>query len=358
MEEKLKKLITRFDELERILQNPEITNDQKKLQTVSKEYNELKETIRLASKLKEIQRAIKETQDTIKNEEERELKQIAQEEYQKLIAKEKEIKEKIKIALLPKDPLDQKDIIVEIRAGAGGEEAALFAADLFRMYARYAENKGWRAQLLSTNRTGIGGFKEVVFEISGSNVYNNLKYESGVHRVQRIPATEKSGRVHTSTVTVAILPEAEEIDLELKPEDLRIDVFRSSGHGGQSVNTTDSAVRITHRPTDTVVTCQDEKSQIKNREKALKVLRARLLDKKREEKSRERGAERRSQIGSGNRAEKIRTYNFPQDRITDHRIKKSWHEIQPILDGELDSVILSIKEEDQKRMLAHENKSR
>ncbi|PIS42976.1 MAG: peptide chain release factor 1 [Candidatus Kerfeldbacteria bacterium CG08_land_8_20_14_0_20_40_16] len=359
MEEKFKKLAERFDELERILQNPEITNDQRKLQALLKEYNELKETINLGSKLKEIKRALQETEDTINNEEERELKQIAEEEYQRLTAEEKEIEEKIKLALLPKDPLDQKDIIVEIRAGAGGEEAALFVADLFRMYSRYAENKKWQTQLLNTNRTGIGGFKEVIFEISGSNVFSDLKYESGVHRVQRIPETEKSGRVHTSTVTVAILPQAEEVDIVINPEDLRIDVFRSSGHGGQSVNTTDSAVRITHLPTNTVTTCQDEKSQIKNREKALKVLRARLLKKKQDEENKQRGETRKSQIGTGDRAEKIRTYNFPQDRITDHRIKKSWHEIQPILDGNLDLIISSLREEDQKRMLKlHENKSR
>jgi len=359
MEEKFKKLAERFDELERILQNPEITNDQRKLQALLKEYNELKETINLGSKLKEIKRALQETEDTINNEEERELKQIAEEEYQRLTAEEKEIEEKIKLALLPKDPLDQKDIIVEIRAGAGGEEAALFVADLFRMYSRYAENKKWQTQLLNTNRTGIGGFKEVIFEISGSNVFSDLKYESGVHRVQRSPETEKSGRVHTSTVTVAILPQAEEVDIVINPEDLRIDVFRSSGHGGQSVNTTDSAVRITHLPTNTVTTCQDEKSQIKNREKALKVLRARLLKKKQDEENKQRGETRKSQIGTGDRAEKIRTYNFPQDRITDHRIKKSWHEIQPILDGNLDLIISSLREEDQKRMLKlHENKSR
>ncbi|PIY97082.1 MAG: peptide chain release factor 1, partial [Candidatus Kerfeldbacteria bacterium CG_4_10_14_0_8_um_filter_42_10] len=241
MEEKFKKLAERFDEIERILQNPEITNDQKKLQAFSKEYNELKETINLGSKLAEIKRALQETEDTINNEEEKELKQMAEEERERLTAEKKEIEEKIKFAFLPKDPLDQKDIIVEIRAGAGGEEAALFAANLFRMYSRYAENKGWKTQLLNTSRTGIGGFKEVIFEISGSNVYSNLKYESGVHRVQRVPETEKSGRVHTSTITVAILPQAENVDIEIKPEDLRIDVYRSSGHGGQSVNTTDSA---------------------------------------------------------------------------------------------------------------------
>lgn len=357
MEEKLKKLSEHFDELERILQNPEITNDQKKLQAVSKEYNDLKVTINLSRNLAEIETTIKDTQEIAEGEDEKELKQIAEEELEKLLVKRQELNNKLKVALLPKDPLDQKDVIVEIRAGTGGEEAALFVADLFRMYSRYAENRGWKSQLISTNRTGIGGFKEVIFEISGSNVYSNLKYESGVHRVQRVPETEKSGRVHTSTVTVAILPQAEEVDLEIKPEDLRIDVYRSSGHGGQSVNTTDSAVRITHLPTDTVVTCQNEKSQLKNREKALKVLRARLLTKKQDEENKKRGDQRRSQIGTGDRAEKIRTYNYPQDRITDHRIKRSWHEINSVLNGELDQIISTIKEEDQKRMLSeHDNK--
>ncbi|OGY54665.1 MAG: peptide chain release factor 1, partial [Candidatus Buchananbacteria bacterium RIFCSPLOWO2_01_FULL_56_15] len=239
------------------------------------------------------------------------------------------------------------NIIMEIRAGTGGDEAALFAADLFRMYSRYAEGRGWRTQLLSASKIGIGGFKEIIFEIKGTDVYQHLQYESGVHRVQRIPQTEKQGRVHTSTATVVVLPEAEEVDLAIKPEDLRVDVFRSGGHGGQSVNTTDSAVRLTHLPTNTVVTCQDEKSQHQNRAKALQILRSRLLAAEQEKRRRERSDARKSQIGSGDRAEKIRTYNFPQDRITDHRIKQSWHNIAGVIDGAIEPMISALAEADQ-----------
>jgi peptide chain release factor 1 len=258
-----------------------------------------------------------------------------------------ELEKEINDELTPADPMDKKNIIIEIRAGTGGDEAALFAADLFRMYSRFAESQGWKTKILDANQIGIGGFKEIIFEISGKDVYKSLKYESGVHRVQRVPETEKSGRVHTSAATVAVLPEAEEIDIEIKSEDLRIDVFRSGGHGGQSVNTTDSAVRITHLPTNTVVSCQDEKSQLKNKAKALQILRSRLLAAEQERAAKERGDERKSQIGSGDRSEKIRTYNFPQDRVTDHRIKQNFSQIESIMDGNIDQIIKSLKEADK-----------
>jgi peptide chain release factor 1 len=254
--------------------------------------------------------------------------------------------------LLPKDPNDEKNVIVEIRAGTGGEEAALFAGDLFRMYNRYAEKRGWKAEIIDSNPTELGGFKEVVFEINGNGAYSRLKYESGVHRVQRVPTTEAGGRIHTSAATVAVLPEAQEIDIDINPNDLRIDIFRASGHGGQGVNTTDSAVRITHIPTGMVVTCQDERSQLKNKEKAMKVLRARLMEKAQMEQNQKIAQDRRSQVGSGDRSERIRTYNFPQGRITDHRIGLTIHQLTSVLEGELDEIIDALIAEDQAKKLA------
>lgn len=348
MEEKIKDLIKKHDNLERQLQDPSVTSDQSKLQKIAKEYDEIKSVIQKYEELEKLQDNLKQTEETLKESEEKELQQMAQEEIDKLGQQKKELEDYLDSYFNPKDPADNKNIIVEIRAGVGGEEAALFAADLFRMYSKFAEQSGWKTVLLNSNRTSIGGFKEIVFEINGTAVYSNLKYEMGVHRVQRIPNTEKSGRVHTSTATVAILPEAEESDLEIKPGDIRVDVYHASGHGGQSVNTTDSAVRITYLPTDTVVTCQDEKSQIKNREKAMKVLRSRLLAEKEAKEKKERSEQRSLQIGWGRRAEKIRTYNYPQDRITDHRIKKSWHGIDKILDGELATIVSTFKEEEKK----------
>ncbi len=271
-------------------------------------------------------------------------------EYEETIVK---LEEELKILLLPKDPNDDKNVIVEIRAGAGGDEAGLFAGDLFRMYSMYAESQGWKTELMSSSEQGIGGFKEVIFMINGKGAYSRLKYESGVHRVQRVPTTESSGRIHTSTATVAVLPEAEDIDIEVNPNDIRIDVFRSSGNGGQSVNTTDSAVRITHLPTGMVVSCQDEKSQHKNRDKAMKILKTRLYDKIQSEQHDEIAEARRSQVGTGDRSERIRTYNFPQGRVTDHRINVTTHRLENFLNGDIDEMVDSLITTDQAEKLKH-----
>jgi len=346
MNQELQKIQQRFEELERLLQEPEVISDTRRIAELSREYNKLREVIEKNKKLEEVNKAILETEQSLKEETEKELKEIALEELRDLKRKKGELEKEIEISLKPIDPMDKKDIIIEIRAGTGGEEAALFAAELFRMYSRYAERMGWKTHLISASRTGIGGLKEVIFEINGENVYSHLKYESGVHRVQRIPETEKSGRVHTSAATVAVLPEAEEVDIKIEPKDLRIDTFLSSGHGGQSVQTTYSAVRVTHLPTGLVVACQDERSQQQNKEKALQVLRSRLLALEEEKRLKELGEKRKAQIGTGDRSEKIRTYNFPQDRVTDHRIKKNWHNIKDILDGNLDPIISTLKEKE------------
>lgn len=309
---------------------------------ITKEYKHAKELLTLMDQQKHLLKEIESLTLLIKDDSE-----VKDEAEKELLDSNRQIKlleQKIKALLNPSDPRDMKNVIMEIRAGAGGDEAALFAADLFRMYNKFALNNGWDVKFISTNRTGISGFKEVILSITGNDVFGELKYESGVHRVQRIPETEKSGRVHTSTATVVVLPEAEEVDIEIKNEDLRIDTFTASGHGGQGVNTTYSAVRITHIPTGLVVSCQDERSQLQNKARALKVLRSRLLALQVEKQQRERAHDRKSQVGTGDRSEKIRTYNFAQDRITDHRIKKNWHNIQSILDGGLKSVVTAVKE--------------
>jgi len=348
MIDKLETIKKEYQELEKKLTSPSSVSDSQKLQEISKRRNELEPIINLYEKLLKIKADIKEAEKMKNNPE---MKDFAEEELDKLNKQEQKITKELEIALIPSDPLDKKNVIMEIRAGAGGDEAALFAADLFRMYSHFAEKNKWKIDIMNSNKLGIGGFKEIIFSISDSNVYKKLKYESGVHRVQRVPETESSGRIHTSTATVAVLPEAEEIELEIDPKDLRIDVFRSSGPGGQSVNTTDSAVRITHKPTGLVVSCQDEKSQLKNKEKALKILRSRLLAQKQEEEIKKLGDERKIQIGTGDRSEKIRTYNFPQNRVTDHRIGYSSHNIESVLEGNLNEFITKLEAADQIKKL-------
>jgi len=339
MFEKLEEVERRYETLSHLLGQPELITKQDEFQKAAKEYAELGKVVDLYRRLKKLEEEIKGSQHLLSDEEDEEMKRLAKEELNRLTQEKEKVEEELKTALLPKDPKDRKNILLEIRAGTGGEEAGLFAGDLFRMYSKFAEKQGWRMEILSRHYTGVGGFKEIIALIEGKGVYSRLKFESGVHRVQRVPVTESQGRIHTSTVTVAILPEAEEVDVQIDPNDLRIDIFRSSGPGGQSVNTTDSAVRITHLPTGIVVSCQDEKSQHKNKAKALKILRARLLDKAQQEKQMEISEKRRNQVGTGERSERIRTYNFPQGRVTDHRIGLTLYRLESILEGELEEII-------------------
>jgi len=337
--DKLKQIEEKYEELTKLLSDPEIFSDYTKSQKYSKERSELEEIVKKIDEYKKILSGISEAEEIINAGGEDGLKELAEEELEELREKKPRIESEIQLMLVPRDPRDEKNIILEIRAGTGGDEAALFAADLFRMYTKYAESKRWKVEIMDMSSIGIGGIKEVIASIQGKGAYSRLKYESGTHRVQRVPATETSGRIHTSAATVAVLPEAEEVDIRVEEKDLRVDTFCASGPGGQGVNTTYSAVRIVHVPTGITVSCQDSRSQIKNREKAMKVLRSRLYELELERQEQEIAKERKSQVGSGDRSERIRTYNFPQNRITDHRIGLTLHKLSIILEGNLDEII-------------------
>ncbi|MCX7839322.1 MAG: peptide chain release factor 1 [Anaerolineae bacterium] len=351
MLDKLASIEQRYEELHNLMADPAVASDPNRVRDIAREISGLEELVTKFREYKATHDALEKTRALARDESDDELRAMAKEEIERLEGEENRLLQELRVLLLPKDPRDDKDVFVEIRAGTGGEEAALFAADLYRMYTRYAEDKGWQLELVDENRTGLKGFKEVVFEIKGKGAYSRLKYESGVHRVQRIPVTEASGRIHTSTATVAVLAEVDEVAVDIKPDDLRIDIFHASGHGGQNVQKVATAVRITHLPTGIVVTCQDQRSQLQNKIRAMNVLRARLYEMELEKQQREVTEARRAQVGSGERAEKIRTYNFPQDRVTDHRIGLTLHNLPRILDGDLDPIIDALILDDQTKKL-------
>ncbi len=352
MHDRLQRLKARFMELETEIQNPDLVRDPARYKDTMREHAYLSSLMEEYENYVKIEEGIRETRALAQETDDHDLREMAKEELRELEIALPASEERLKFLLIPPDPMEEKNIIMEIRGGTGGEEAALFAADLYRMYARYAETKGWKYEVLSSNETGLGGYKEITFSISGKYVYGSLRYESGVHRVQRVPATEASGRIHTSAVTVAVLPEAEETEITIRQEDLRIDVMRAGGPGGQCVNTTDSAVRLTHLPTGLVVICQDEKSQIKNKAKAMRVLRTRLFELEEDKKNAERAANRKSQVGSGDRSERIRTYNFPQNRLTDHRINLTLYKLDLVMQGDIGELVealaMSAREEQLK----------
>lgn len=357
MFDKLEDLRIRLDEILNELQEPDVANDQNRFRKLMKEQNDLTPIVEAYNEYKECKQAIEDSLEMLEEESDEEMRELAKEELNDNKKRVEELEQELKILLLPKDPNDEKNVIVEIRAGAGGDEAALFAAEIYRMYMHYAESQRWKVELVECEEIGIGGMKNVTFMIDGKGAYSKMKYESGVHRVQRVPETESGGRIHTSTITVAVMPEAEDVDIQIDEKDIRIDVMRASGNGGQCVNTTDSAVRLTHIPTGIVISCQDEKSQLKNKDKALKVLRARLYELERAKAHDAEAEERRSQIGTGDRSEKIRTYNYPQGRVTDHRIKLTLHKLDSIINGDLNEVIDSLIAADQAAKLAKMNQN-
>ena len=357
MFDRLEDTLVRFEELLSMLSEPDVANDPKRFQKLMKEQADLAPIVEAYKEYKVNKQNIEDSLAMLQEENDEELRELAKEELAESKEKVEELEQKLKILLLPKDPNDDKNVIVEIRAGAGGDEAALFAAEIYRMYVHYAEKQRWKVELINVDEIGIGGMKEVQFTISGQGAYSKMKYESGVHRVQRVPETESGGRIHTSTITVAIMPEAEEVDVQIDMNDCKFDVFRASGNGGQCVNTTDSAVRLTHIPTGIVISCQDEKSQLKNKDKALKVLRAKLYDMECQKAHDAEAEARRSQVGTGDRSEKIRTYNFPQGRVTDHRIKLTLYRLESIMNGDIQEIIAALIAADQAAKLAKMNEN-
>jgi peptide chain release factor 1 len=347
MLDKLAAVEARYEELNRLMADPQVATDPDLLRKYGQEVAKLEELVQASRRFREVTDQLAATRAMLDDGPDDEMAALVQDEIDKLEQEEADLTDQLQRLLLPKDPNDEKNVIIEIRAGAGGEEAALFGANLYRMYSRYAETQGWKTQILNSHPTGIGGFKEIIFMVQGRGAYSRLKYESGVHRVQRVPETEASGRIHTSTATVAVLPEMDEVEVQVNPNDIRVDVFRSQGAGGQSVNTTDSAIRVTYLPTGMVVTCQDERSQLQNKLRAMAILRSRLYEMEQERLIEEQGAARRSQVGSGDRSEKIRTYNFPQNRVTDHRIGFTSHRLETILEGDLDELLEALAEADQ-----------